>query len=372
MVASINTKYAGAAVATTVDTGMTAASPGVGGTFTVADDTGYPASDPFVVVIDRGETSEEKIYVSSRSGTTFTVGQRGYDGTSLQAHTAGSATCELAMDATGLNLLVDHAEDTETDPHSTKLLNTTRHAAVTHTKAMMGTDSIGTTQIEDAAVIYAKLASQVVTPQRQVFTAGGTWNKPTNAQAVLVQVLAGGGAGGGAAATSSGEHAAGGGGGAGGYAESLLDASTLGASETVTVGAAGSGSSGAAGGDGGDSSFGVHVTANGGFGGEVYAATSDSGAANGGGGGIASGDAAATGGGGGAAVGQAGFGTPVAIGGKGGDSNFGGGGHGAAPSLAGDAGSRGGGGGGASNGASQAAKAGGAGGAGIVIATTFF
>lgn len=122
----IDKKYAGAAVGTSVSGSMTAGSPGGGGTFTVADDTGYPLTGRFVVVIDRGTDLEEKILVASRSGTTFTVSARGYDGTSAQSHSA-SASCELAFDAVALNLVVDHVDDTEADPHSTKLLNDTRH-----------------------------------------------------------------------------------------------------------------------------------------------------------------------------------------------------------------------------------------------------
>jgi hypothetical protein len=61
----------------------------------------------------------------------------------------------------------------------------------------------------------------------QTFTASGTWNKPTNAKFVFVQVWGGGGGGGGGIFGSG-----------GGYAEHWFLASQLPAAVTVTVGAA--------------------------------------------------------------------------------------------------------------------------------------
>ena len=59
--------------------------------FTVVDGSTYPSgNNPFVVVIDRGINTEEKILISSRATNVFTVSQRGYDGTTAVAHSAGS------------------------------------------------------------------------------------------------------------------------------------------------------------------------------------------------------------------------------------------------------------------------------------------
>lgn len=59
--------------------------------FTVVDGSTYPSgSNPFVVVIDRGVNTEEKILILSRANNVFTVYERGYDGTSAVAHSAGS------------------------------------------------------------------------------------------------------------------------------------------------------------------------------------------------------------------------------------------------------------------------------------------
>jgi hypothetical protein len=57
----------------------------------VTDGSTYPTGvNPFVIVIDRGISSEEKILISSRSSNTLTVYTRGYDGTTAVAHTSGA------------------------------------------------------------------------------------------------------------------------------------------------------------------------------------------------------------------------------------------------------------------------------------------
>jgi|SRR6056300_191351 hypothetical protein len=62
----------------------------------------YPtgSTNPFVIVINRGLSNEEKILCASRSGNTITVEERGYDGTTAQNHTSGD--------------LVDHVLDANT------------------------------------------------------------------------------------------------------------------------------------------------------------------------------------------------------------------------------------------------------------------
>ena len=57
----------------------------------VSDGSTYPVGvNPFVIVIDRGLSTEEKILISSRSTNTFTVDTRGYDGSVAVAHTSGA------------------------------------------------------------------------------------------------------------------------------------------------------------------------------------------------------------------------------------------------------------------------------------------
>lgn len=102
----------------------------------------------------------------------------------------------------------------------------------------------------------------------QVFTASGTYTPTTGMVYCIAECVGAGGGGGGAqgiAATSSG---AGGGGGGGGYSRSVIAAATIGASQTVTIGAAGTaGTTGNSGGAGGDTSLGSLVVAKGGSGG---------------------------------------------------------------------------------------------------------
>jgi hypothetical protein len=204
----------------------------------------------------------------------------------------------------------------------------------------------------------------------QKFTSGGTWNKPVGAQRVRIRVQAGGGGGGASNAASAGENSKGGGGGGGGYSESWLDASALAATVAVTVGAGGASSS-----NGGNSSFGAHVTANGGSaGGTAFSSSAPGFAAQGGAGGAAgTGDIAVVGGGGGMGNGSG----NLAGSGPGGSSVLGGGASGRSTggvgsSFAGTAGGvYGGGGGGALSSSTGGAASGGAGAAGIVIVETF-
>lgn len=101
----------------------------------------------------------------------------------------------------------------------------------------------------------------------QTFTASGTWTKPGTGTYALIEAW---GAGGGGTNESAAGSAAGGGGGE--YSSVVLLLSSLGATETVTIGAGGSGGASGSdntGADGGNTTFGSHVTARGGKGGTV-------------------------------------------------------------------------------------------------------
>lgn len=102
--------------------------------------------------------------------------------------------------------------------------------------------------------------------------ATGTYT-PTSGMKFCLVILTGGGGGGGGADNNAATAffcGVGGGGGGGGTSIGLFTAATIGASQAVTVGAAGtagSATNGTAGGTGGNSTFGALLTANGGVGG---------------------------------------------------------------------------------------------------------
>ena len=109
-------------------------------------------------------------------------------------------------------------------------------------------------------------------PNRQTFAASGTWTKPTGTW-TLVRAWGGGGGGGGGKGIAAGTaHPGGGGGGGGACTEQWFLASTLGATETITIGAGGTAGTGGSavdgvnGGVGGNTSFGTWAYAYGGGG----------------------------------------------------------------------------------------------------------
>jgi hypothetical protein len=213
------------------------------------------------------------------------------------------------------------------------------------------------------------------TPVVNVYTASATWTKPSGARSVHVRLVGGGGGSGGSDVTTSTQSAQAGGGGGGGYAESWIDASTLGATVAVTVGAggiAGTNTPGA-GAAGGTSSFGSVVVAGGGGGGAtgVNSAAAAGIDRDGGSSGIpTAGQIQIPGESGGSGIVRGGliYGT-----GAGGASQLA---SSRLVSLAGSAGVQGkqygGGAAGSNNGNSGAAKAGAAGFAGVVIVETYF
>lgn len=62
-------------------------------TINIADATGWPTgvSYPFWATLEPGTASEEKVLISSRTGTALTVSSRGADSTSATAHSANAA-----------------------------------------------------------------------------------------------------------------------------------------------------------------------------------------------------------------------------------------------------------------------------------------
>lgn len=136
----------------------------------------------------------------------------------------------------------------------------------------VGTGANNIVQLDGSSKLPAVDGSQLTGLPRlsniQYFTASGNYNKPSNLDFVIVEVIGGGGGSGGTPATAAGVFAAAGSGAAGGYSRKKIAAASLAASTAVTVGAAGTaGPAAGAGGNGGTSSFGAHCQATGGTGG---------------------------------------------------------------------------------------------------------
>jgi len=109
-------EYSGNAKPTSLGGAVSAAATAL----SVADGAGYPTgvAGPFVVTIDTGLASEEKVLCVSRTGNTLTVaaGGRGFDSTAASDHGNG-ATVFHTYSATDAREANAHVNDTTGDPH---------------------------------------------------------------------------------------------------------------------------------------------------------------------------------------------------------------------------------------------------------------
>lgn len=92
-------EFLGSVVETTTTGSLTSTDTSI----SLTDGSTFPAgsTSPFVIVIDRGTGSEEKVLITSRSSNTLTVSQRGYDGTTATTHSSG-ANVDHVLDATSV------------------------------------------------------------------------------------------------------------------------------------------------------------------------------------------------------------------------------------------------------------------------------
>ena len=284
------------------------------------------AALPFVITIDRGNPSEEKILISGRTTNSLAVQERGYDGSVATSH-AEQAIVEHTMDAFSLTRFMEHVGDPgQTDVHNIDQIeglqdkvddlddhvdgaSTTAHTisnvsglqAALNLKATeadltiaegdiatntgdistnTGNISTNTGDIGDNAadivIERGRIDSNVIRMDNglglrsiQVYSSPGTSLLFTKAdypwlRAVRVRAVGGGGGASGAPAGTSTAVGCGRGGRPGVYAESMISVGALNANETVSVGEGGTGGTGTANGDAGtDSSFGSHVVAEG-------------------------------------------------------------------------------------------------------------
>jgi hypothetical protein len=90
--------------------------------FALTSATGYPtgAGGPFVIDIDAGTPSEEKVLCSSLSGGSITVasGGRGWDGTAPAAHNAGPTNVTHVVSSAETDDANSHIYDTTRDDHT--------------------------------------------------------------------------------------------------------------------------------------------------------------------------------------------------------------------------------------------------------------
>ena len=350
--------------------------------------TTKPTISEGYLVLSPNNSSLREIVKFTATGTdgtgdyvTVTLANRGLGGTTAQTHAIGeyvyiNVTAETIQEISDAldQIVAGSAQDASTSTKGITKLNVAPASATEPIAVGINDTTQLPTTDEKAALAGAgaspdtsnKLLTQDDVPnvtlfpiaQHVAFTSSGTWTKDAGLKYIVVEVVGAGGGGGG---NTSSDGCAGGGGG-GGYSRKIITAASLGATETVTIGAAGTAGAGTGGtgGTGGTTSFGTHATAAGGSGGSE----SDAGGAGGVG---ASGDINSYGGSG------AGGGSSNG-GGAGGSSFFGGGAYGKYTTSNGTAGrAYGGGGGGASHDSAESGdQSGGAGAAGYVIVTEYY
>lgn len=93
-------QYAGAAAKTTLSAGIASTDT----TINITSAAGWPDGSvgPFLVVINRGNSTEEKVLITSRSSTALTVNTRGYESTAAAAHNSAE-TIEHVVGSTDLD-----------------------------------------------------------------------------------------------------------------------------------------------------------------------------------------------------------------------------------------------------------------------------
>jgi len=229
-------------------------------------------------------TAEFNSTVTLDAGATVTAGQNltaGSGAINLYSNGVATATTFSGSGASLTNLPAANLAGTIANISGANLttlnaanvssgtLSSDRLDTVPTTKGGTGLTSLGsagqvlTVTAPGTAVAYESISAGG-NYTMSVFTGSGTYTKPAGLAALRVRVLGGGGGGGGNNPPGNTPRPGAG----GGLGEKSIQAGTVDATETVTVGGGGGGGSGrSSGSSGGTSSFGSHVSASGGGGG---------------------------------------------------------------------------------------------------------
>jgi len=199
----------------------------------------------------------------------------------------GNATSIASQTGTGSKFVVDTSPTltgTPATPTAAPGTNTTQIASTAFVAAAIAasgvtsiagntgafTLSLGIINVGNDIRFNPSAAATVNVVKQQKFTASGTYTPSTGIQYAIIEVGGGGGGGGGIANSVAGNANAAGGGGSGSYSRKIVSAATIGASQAVTIGAAGTAGSSVGpttGGAGGDTSVGTLAVGKGGGGG---------------------------------------------------------------------------------------------------------
>jgi len=236
------------------------------------DDDGIAApTGTYYFTVDNGASNKEYL-TGTLTGTSVTVvksvSRQGVETTgAVRAHRVGASV--IMTDFATYKKYIDAAVLAGALVASTTVTGITRVSVAPANAAIPIAVGDNDTRVPTAGekTALTSLTTYLTTaPTVQTFTASGTYTKPTGLKWIKVKLQAAGGGSGGT--QFSGSNASSGGGAPGGYLERIFAASSIGATEVVTIGAGGIAGigGGANAGQGGTTSLGALLSRVGGLG----------------------------------------------------------------------------------------------------------